>query len=169
MQEKQPIKYSDIKIIVDALINLINKFPELPPNIKKGGILFEQSKPQNISMCLSTIPSGSIIDKTYICGKYIGIYTFKLILQKMSVTNEQRIDAQDILGKIVVWLEKSPIEKADGEVYKLEEYPPLDETRTIQKIEQISNPRIVQRLEPNIEISEVNLRLKFEVEPKEFF
>lgn len=168
MTEKEPIKFSDIKVILTALKDLINQFPELPPQVQEDGVFFEQLKPREIGLCLSTVPSNSVKIKEYVCGKYIGRYTFKLIFQKMSVSNTQRINAQDILEKISNWLEKNPIEKEDGTVYQLDKYPELGNGRKIKKIVKTSFARIVQRLEPNIEISEVNLYLDYEVKPKLF-
>ena len=168
MTEKEPIKLSDISIIANTLIDLINQFPELPPQIKEDGVFFEQLKPREVGLCLSTIPSSSVKIISYVCGKYIGRYSFQLIMQKMSVSNTQRINAQDILEKIANWLENNPIEREDGTVYRIGEYPKLDDSREIKEIVKTSFARISRRLEPNIEISEVNLYLDYQVKPKLF-
>jgi hypothetical protein len=161
MSSKQPIEFSDIAIIVKSLINLINDFPGLPPEIKESGVLFEQLVPDEISMCLSTIPTNSIVEQRTICGKYTGVYNFKIIFQNMSVTNEQRINAQDLLEKLASWLEKTPIENSAGGVDQLLSYPMLSQSREIISIKRNSFARITARYESNIENSEINMILKY--------
>ena len=168
MREKEPIKTSDIAVLEKTLINLINTFPELPVQIEKDGVFFQNLKPKNISMGLATIPNNSIIDETWLCGSYFAQYWFRILLQKMSVTNDERIGAQDILGKVSHWLEKTPIEKENGTVYRLEEYPPLEGNRKIEAIEIVSFPRLVDRIPPNIEIHEVKLKLTYFVKKSLF-
>ena len=43
---------TEIQDIQETLIKLIETFPELPPQVKKNGIFFEQLKPKKVSMCL---------------------------------------------------------------------------------------------------------------------
>lgn len=158
---KEPIKNSDISILEKTLIDLINTFPELPAQVVNDGIFFHNLKPKNISMGLSTIPSNSIVGDTWLCGSYFARYEFKIMLQKMSVTNDEIIEAQNILGKIGAWLEKTPIKKDDGTIYQLNEYPKLEGNINISTIERLGHPRLVQRIPPNIEIHEVRLRLEY--------
>jgi hypothetical protein len=167
LKAKQPIKTSDIASIEKTLLKLINSFPELPAQVVKDGVFFQNLKPQNISLGFSTIPRDSVVDETWICGSYFGFYHFRLILQKMSVTNDERIDAQDILGLLSAWLSKVPIQGKDG-VFKLKKYPELENNMSIIKIEIISFPRLIDRLPPNIELHEARLRLKYFVR-KSFF
>ncbi len=48
---------------------------------------------------MSTLPN-AIVKEKYVGGSYLAKYPFKLVLQTMSVTNEQRIDSQAALSKI---------------------------------------------------------------------
>jgi hypothetical protein len=163
-----PIKNADIAVLEKTLIDLINTFPELPVQVEKDGVFFQNLKPKNISMGLSTIPSNSIIGETWVCGSYFAQYWFKIMLQKMSITNEELIESQNILGKITAWLEKTPIEKSDGTIYKLEEYPKLEGNINISAIEKIGHPRLVSRIPPNIEIHEAKLKLNYFVKKSLF-
>lgn len=79
----------------------------------------------------------------------------------MGITNEQRIESQNILGKIAQWLEKTPIKKENGTVYILEDYPPLDRNMNITKIERVGHVRLIERMPPNIEVHEAKLKLKY--------
>jgi hypothetical protein len=165
MSQPQPIKISDISIIQTALVTLINSFPEMPSPVKENGILIENLFPQKVSMCLTTNPTGNVKLRQYICGKYRGRYNFSLLFQKMTTSNPKKIVAEDILGKIGAWLEKKPIEKSDTTVYQIIDYPYLDDNRKIEYIEQISYPRLIERLSPNIEVWEISFYLDLIVKP----
>lgn len=165
MNQPQPIRISDIAILQTVLVTLLNTFPDLPSQIKKDGIFIENLSPQKVSMCLTTLPTGNVKLNSYICGKYRGRYNFGIILQKMTTSNAKKIDASDVLGKIGAWIEKKPIEQSDGTVYQLISYPYLDENRKIEHIEQTSFPRLIERLDPNIEIWEMTAYLDFIVKP----
>ena len=62
---------TEIQDIQETLIKLIETFPELPSQVKKDGIFFEQLKSKNVSMCLSTIvnprKSSIYVDDSYTC------------------------------------------------------------------------------------------------------
>ena len=106
------------------MIKLIETFPELPSQVKKDGVFFEQLKPKKVSMCLSTIVNlrkSSI----YVDDSYTSKYQFRLLLQTMDVTNQERIDSQAILSKIGEWFFGRVLVKPDGTSYSLENFPEL--------------------------------------------
>lgn len=165
MAQLQPIKISDTAIVQTALLDLINTFPELPTQIQNDGIFIENLSPKKVSMCLTTEPTSNVKLKSWICGKYRGRYNFSLLFQKMTTSNAKKISASDVLGKIGAWIEKKPIERSDGTVYQLTSYPYLDENRTIEQIVQVTFPRLIERLSPNIEVWEIIFYLDFVVKP----
>lgn len=155
-----PIRISELEDIQKTMINLINTFPELPPQIKKGGILFEQLRPREISMCLSSLPS-PIRLKTYICGSYTARYPFKVILQTMSTSNSQRINSSGILSKLGEWFEGRTLTSESGETYAMGEFPEMSDGRNITSIYRTNCARLVERLAPNIEITEARFAAEY--------
>lgn len=153
--ETIPITKTELSDIQETIISLINTFPELPCQVKKDGVLFEQLKPKKICMCMSTIQNPYRF-KTYIDGSYVSRYRFKLVLQTMDVKDQCRIDSQGILSKIGEWLEGRTIKKSDQTSYSMGNYPEMSDGRKITNISKNSVPNLVQRLLPNIEISEAS-------------
>lgn len=155
-----PIRVSELEDIQKTMINLINTFPELPPEIKKGGILFEQLKPKSISMCMSKIPN-PIRLKTYICGSYVARYPFKLILQTMSISNEERIDSQAVLSKIGEWFEGRTLVDKAGDPYSMGGYPRMSDGRNVELIYRTEGAKLTERLAPNIERTEARYAVEY--------
>lgn len=159
---KIKITKTELQDIQETMINLINRFPELPEEVKKEGIQFEQMKPKTISMCLSTVSNPYKIRK-YIDGSYISRYQFRLLLQTMDVTSEERIESQAILSKIGEWLEGRTILGNNGGSYEMGEYPKLQDKRKIIKIYKNTIPKIMQRLASNIELTEAKYTVEYYV------
>lgn len=153
---------TELQDIQEAMINLINTFPELPQEVQRDGILFEQMKPKSVCMCLSTVASPYKI-KSYINGCYIARYQFRLLLQTMDTTNEERIESQAILSKIGEWLEGRTIARSDGTTYEMGEYPKLSDKREIIKLYKNTLPKIAQRLPANIEVIEARYTAEYYV------
>lgn len=156
------ITKTELQDIQETMINLINRFPELPSEVKRDGILFEQMKPKSICMCLSTITTPYKI-KSYINGSYIARYPFRLLLQTMDTTNEERIASQAILSKIGEWFEGRTIARSDGTIYEMGEYPKLSDKREIIKLYKNTLPKIIQRLPANIEVIEARYTAEYYV------
>lgn len=162
--EKQgiPVAISELEDVQKTMLALLNTFPELPEQVQKDGIFFEQLKPNSVSMCMSTLPN-AIIKEKYIGGSYLAKYPFKLVLQSMSVTNEQRIDSQAILSKIGEWLELRTMIDSHENRYELGEYPEMLGDRNITKIYRTGGAKLMQRIPPNIEISEARFETLYYV------
>ena len=154
------ITKTELQDIQEAMINLINSFPELPKEVQKNGILFEQMNPKSVCMCLSTV-AGPYKIKNYINGSYVSRYQFRLLLQTMDTTNEERIESQAILSKIGEWLEGRTITRSDGTTYEMGEYPKLSDKREIIKLYKNTLPKITQRLPANIEIIEARYTAEY--------
>ena len=154
---------TEIQDVQETLIKLIETFPELPSQIKKDGIFFEQLKPKNVSMCFSTIvnPRKSSI---YVDDSYTSKYQFRLLLQTMDATNQERIDSQAILSKIGEWFFGRVLVKPDGTSYSLENFPELKNKRRFLNILMSAFPKLVQRLPPNIEITEAKFVAEYYVQ-----
>lgn len=162
--EKQGIllTISELEDIQKTMLALLNAFPELPEQVKKDGIFFEQLRPKCVSICMSTLPN-AIVKEKYVGGSYLAKYPFKLVLQTMSVTNEQRIDSQAILSKIGEWLEGRTIVDLHGNSYEMGEYPTMSDDRNITNIYRTSGAKLTQRIPPNIEISEAKFETLYYV------
>ena len=154
---------TEIEDVQETLIKLIETFPELPPQVKKDGIFFEQLKPKNVSMCLSTVPN-SKKSSIYVDDSYTSKYQFRLLLQTMDATNQERIDSQAILSKIGEWLFGRVLVKPDGTSYSLENFPELKNKRRFLNIWMSAFPKLVQRLPPNIEITEAKFVAEYYVQ-----
>lgn len=161
--ETIPITKTELTDIQQTMITLVNSFPELPSQVQKDGILFEQLKPKKVCMCMSTVSNPYKIT-TYIDGSYVSRYRFKLVLQTMDVKDEDRIDSQGILSKIGEWFEGRIIVKSDGTSYEMGNYPTMQDRRRITKIYKNSVPKLVQRLLPNIEITEAIYTVEYYVQ-----
>lgn len=161
--ETIPITKTELTDIQQTMITLVNSFPELPSQVKKDGILFEQLKPKKVCMCMSTVSNPYKIT-TYIDGSYVSRYRFKLVLQTMDVKDEDRIDSQGILSKIGEWFEGRTIVKSDRTSYEMGNYPTMQDRRRITKIYKNSVPKLVQRLLPNIEITEAIYTVEYYVQ-----
>ena len=162
MEQEIPLAFTELEDIQKTMLALLNTFPELPEQVKKDGIYFEQLKQKNVSMCMSTLPN-AIIKEKYIGGSYTAKYPFRLLLQTMSVTNNQRIDAQAILSKIGEWLEGMPIVDSKGNKYQMKEYPRMNNSRNITNIQRIGGAKIIERQPPNIEITEASFEALYHV------
>ena len=154
---------TEIEDVQETLIKLIETFPELPSQVKKDGVFFEQLNPKKVSMCLSTIvnPRKSSI---YVDDSYTSKYQFRLLLQTMDVTNQERIDSQAILSKIGEWFFGRVLVKPDGTSYSLENFPELKNKRRFLNILMSAFPKLVQRLPPNIEITEAKFVAEYYVQ-----
>ena len=161
--ETIPITKTELTDIQEVMITLVNSFPELPSQVKKDKIMFEQLKSQKVCMCMSTVSNPYKIT-TYIDGSYISRYRFKLVLQTMDVKDEDRIESQEILSKIGEWFEGRTIVKADGTEYEMGSYPAMHDKRRITKIYKNSVPKLVQRLSANIEITEAVYTVEYYVQ-----
>ena len=71
--ETIPITKTELTDIQEVMITLVNSFPELPSQVKKDKIMFEQLKSQKVCMCMSTVSNPYKIT-TYIDGSYISRY-----------------------------------------------------------------------------------------------
>lgn len=158
-----PITKTELTDIQQVMITLVNSFPELPSQVKKDGILFEQLKPKKVCMCMSTMANPYKIT-TYIDGSYISRYRFRLILQTMDIKDEDRIDSQGILSKIGEWFEGRTIVKSDGTTYEMGSYPTMQDRRRITKMYKNSVPKLVQRLPSNIELTEAIYTVEYYVQ-----
>ena len=154
---------TEIQDIQETLIKLIETFPELPSQVKKDGVFFEQLKPKNVSMCLSTIPN-SKKSSIYVDDSYTSKYQFRLLLQTMDATNQERIDSQAILSKIGEWFFGRVLVKPDGTSYSLENFPELKNKRRFLNIWMSAFPKLVQRLPTNIEITEAKFVAEYYVQ-----
>lgn len=161
--ETIPITKTELTDVQEVMIALVNSFPELPSQVKKDKIMFEQLKPKKVCMCMSTVSNPYKVT-TYIDGSYISRYRFKLVLQTMDVKDEDRIDSQGILSKIGEWFEGRTIVKADGAEYEMGNYPAMQDKRRITKIYKNSVPKLVQRLPANIEITEAVYTVEYYVQ-----
>lgn len=130
------------QMISKIFLDIINSCPNIPNNlIVQYGYLDEI----NESMCL--IPNGkAIYNKQWINGSYEAQFPVSLIYRVRPVDTLNRLKCQSIIDTIGEYLEKIT-------------YPHIDNNRTIQRIERLSNSELVYRDETGIEDWQLNLNL----------
>lgn len=81
----------------------VNEFPDLPPDIYDGTILYEQLKDDTPCMALSAI-QGTYITRRYITGGHQAEYQFKVIYRiKPGNSMDKRLKADELLDRFGDW------------------------------------------------------------------
>lgn len=157
--DKYPLaSLTDQELIIEALINLINSFPDIPKNIKE--VMFYDIFPNKESLGIATTKS-AIVFKKYIGGSYIGQYNFRIHYRYATKNYKERIQKQSLISTIGEWMEQKTITKSNGETYKLESYPQISDYINIISIEIIDRTILIDKDKSGYEDSIIDLRLKY--------
>jgi hypothetical protein len=148
VQAEKTIKYDidGYDILTDALKTLLNQYPGLEAGEK---IKFTTLK-EDSGIAFEPV-SGAVIysSKKYITGltDQLCDYPFYIIYRTALDSQESKIDIKEFLDNMGKWLEKQPV-AIDNTDYKLDQYPPLKNGRTIEEITRTS-PSYPEELQEN--------------------
>lgn len=164
MGKYQLASLTDQELIIKALLNLINYFPDLPKSIKE--VMFYDMLPDKECMGIATTKS-AIILKKYVAGSYIGQYHFRIHYRYATKNYNERIQKQSLISAIGEWLSRQTITKASGEKYRLEEYPEISDHINIISIEVTDRTILVDKDKSGYEDSIIDLILKYHASRKD--
>lgn len=117
----EPLSTTECKTIADALYKLVNECPE------RGGLKAEfDALGANKSLAVFVV-SGRYKQR-FISGGFAAEVNFSVGYKSQPKTSEQRLDRQEFVGEIVMWLENA------------EDLPRLTDNRTITKIAAVGVP-----------------------------
>lgn len=129
------------QLISKTFLDIINSCPNIPNAL----IIQYGSLDDCESMCL--IPNGkAIYTKQWINGSYEAQFPASLIYRVRPADTLKRLEAQKVIDSVGEYLENMS-------------YPKIDNDKTIQKIERLSNSELVYRDESGIEDWQLNLNL----------
>lgn len=136
------------EILTSALMELINQYPAL----KDGDEIAFSTLSDDGGKAVYPI-SGAIVETEFtdILGETTQecLYPFVVIYRAADLSESRKKAVKEWLDQLGKWLEKQPV-TIDGEIYRIEEYPPLTENRKLLSIarqspaflESISDDRI---------------------------
>lgn len=135
--------------IVRNLMEWINKFPELPDDIYKATIQYEQLADDKPAMAVSSI-QGTYITRRYIGGGHQAEYQFKVIYRiKPGTSNDKRLMADELLDKIGGWA--------------MDQKPDLGEGINVIRIEPTTRSAMFAAYENGDEDHQILMKLTYEV------
>lgn len=91
-------------LVVRKLMAWINTFPEIPLDVEKGLIQYEQLPDDKPGMAVSSI-QGTYIKRRYITGGHQAEYQYKIIyrIKNPGTSNDKRLAADELLDRIGTW------------------------------------------------------------------
>jgi hypothetical protein len=143
-ESREYLSTAEQKCIGQAILELFNKYPELPvESIDFNKIIEDEST-------LSIYPlSEAVVLERYISGNYVGQYPFQVIYACRPVTTGERLDKQLLLESLSEWLEEGTA------------YPKLTDGRTIQEVYRTSSVTLMDRTESGLELYQITMNLKY--------
>lgn len=135
--------------IVRKLMAWINTYDEIPPDVYKGTIQYEQLPDDTPAMAVSSI-QGTYITRRYITGGHEAEYQFKIIYRlKPGTSNDKRLAADELLDKIGAWA--------------YSQKPDLGEGINVIRIEPVTRSAIFAAYENGDEDHQILMKLTYEV------
>lgn len=128
---KESISSQEYEKVGQMLLELVSECPYVPENIKNkpGGIQFQNKGTETGVFILAN--SGNIKSRN-VLGGFTATLNIQVAYQSFPTTNMQRINAQDVVDKIMGWLEE------------VKELPQLTGNRTITSITASSSFAVVE-------------------------
>ena len=89
----------------ETLIDIINSFPEMPEEIiTNGGVQISETDGRKESLAIAQV--GSQISE-YLCGDKLVDLEYKIIYQKATQTNEEKLECLRFMGELFDWIMNS--------------------------------------------------------------
>lgn len=135
--------------IARKLMVFINKCPNIPPDIDRGSIQYEQLPDGVPAMAISTI-QGTAITRRYVTGGHEAEYQFKIIYRiQPGNSSSDRLDADETLDKISSWA--------------MEQRPNLGGGINVRRIEPTTRSAVFAAYENGDEDHQILMKLTYEV------
>lgn len=102
-ESKERLSKTEYEKVGEMLLELIAECPYIPADLqgKAGGILYQDKGTDKGIFILAN--DGGIKDRDII-GGFTAVLNIQIAYQSFPTTNKQRIDAQNIVDKIMEWL-----------------------------------------------------------------
>lgn len=127
----------------------INKYPDLPDDLFKGFVQYEQLTDDEICMAVSTI-QGTNITRRYILGGHEAEYQFKIIYRiQPGASSDKRLSADELLDRLGSWLSKN--------------HPDLGESINVRRMEVAARSAVFAAYENGDEDHQILMKLTYEV------
>lgn len=139
------VSAAEHELIARTMLAWLNTCP-YKPVIR---IDYENLANDDLGMCVSSI-QGTFITKRYICGGYEAQYQFKLIYRNLPTSNDERLEADEILDRIGDWAEKS-------------EKPDIGEGRRVVNVRRNSASSLFGKYEDGTQDNQILMTLTYEV------
>lgn len=154
-------------MIVRKLMTWLNTSPDIPEDIYKNIIQYEQLPDDVPAMAVSSI-QGTYITNRYISGGHKAEYQFKIIYRiKPGTSNTKRLDADELLDRIGTWAYASThsIGGWSYKDFKIEKVTPVDlgENINVISIEPTTRPGVFAAYENGDEDHQILMKLTYEV------
>lgn len=163
----QDIQYDvdGYKVLSEALQDLLNMFPALDTGeeISFSTIGNEEG--------IAFFPTyGAVIqsERKDVTGytEQTCVYPFMVMLKGSGLSQRRRLNAKEWLDMLGEWLERKEIE-LDGIKHQLKKYPPLNGTRTIDKIVRVTPAYLSDTTDDKVDSWVININLNYKNNYKE--
>ena len=105
-----PVPTAEAEELKRNLLAWLNNYDGLPCRIK-----YEFLNPDAISMVMSTVQAPNKL-RRYITGGYLGQYQFRLILRTQSLTDDERLSADEMLETMAKYIESADAPELDPNI-----------------------------------------------------
>lgn len=102
---KEQLSKTEYDKVGEMLLELIAECPYIPADLKgkAGGILYQAIGAEK-SISIITLPGGNIKNKN-VWGEFTAELPIQIAYKSFPTSNKQRIDAQNVVDKIMEWLD----------------------------------------------------------------
>ena len=100
-EKTYPLNTSEFKAVGKALFSLLSECPHLP-----DAPLKYQSIDEKVSVGLFTLPGAKYL-RQEIDGSFVAQVRFQVAYKSFPTTNEQRSESQEVIDRIMAWLENT--------------------------------------------------------------
>ena len=113
MDEKESLAIKDSESAQNAILSLIQKYPNFPVGFKADNKTVKWNG-INDTTSIGIFPlQGAVYLKKYVSGSYSAQFPFQIVFRSSPTTNKASIDAQNVVDSLGKWLESAGVEFND--------------------------------------------------------
>ena len=114
MDEKESLTIKDSESAQNAILSLIQKYPNFPVGFKADNKTVKWNG-INDTTSIGIFPlQGAVYLKKYVSGSYSAQFPFQIVFRSSPTTNKASIDAQNVVDSLGKWLESAGVEFKDA-------------------------------------------------------
>ena len=114
MDEKESLTIKDSESAQNAILSLIQKYPNFPVGFKADNKTVKWNG-INDTTSIGIFPlQGAVYLKKYVSGSYSAQFPFQIVFRSSPTTNKASIDAQNVVDSLGKWLENAGVEFNDA-------------------------------------------------------